>query len=457
MSPEREQYRSILLAALLLPDRKKTATAMRRGIIQRQGRQSEASRLQIVPGLGSPLPRPRRLAKAKRDQLERMMDFSPLGGGMRHLYATATLCLACSSSLPPRLWKQVQQGARRDGSNPSGGASAPSASGSGSSEQLFLTRCCGRPICPSCLTSNPRLARYNPCLACLGGVGAIDSGKAGSSLTVREPQQVASNVDGAVRDEDVFVVGDEEDEEVPDVHDGEAVAVSNTTATPNDRPTEAAGPPIISDDIHKADEPPNTIQSDPGRYYIRPDDTLLGISLRLGVDARTLCKLNNLPPSTLRTTPHLLHTRTFLALPQSHSQLASGISPEEEAQQTRVRAQVAFQRVTKETDWGIAQAYVALAEDSDSEPDVTSLKLEGAEKKSQQGIGRAARTRTALEERAVDRYLDDDEWERQERAKGRGVHIQRLRVGGPPQPSLATTGRGGGKAELLFGWWRRLG
>jgi len=85
--------------------------------------------------------------------------------------------------------------------------------------------------------------------------------------------------------------------------------------------------------------------------------------------------------------------------------------------------------VTKETDWGIAQAYVALAEDSDSEPDVTSLKQLEGEKSSQQGT---ARTRTTVEERAVDRYLDDDEWERRERAEGRGVHIQRLPVGGPP-------------------------
>jgi len=35
----------------------------------------------------------------------------------------------------------------------------------------------------------------------------------------------------------------------------------------------------------------------------------------------------------------------------------------------------------------------------------------------------------SLEERALDRYLEDDEWERHERAEGRGVHIQRLPVG----------------------------
>ncbi|KAH9063868.1 hypothetical protein EDB87DRAFT_1541379, partial [Lactarius vividus] len=60
------------------------------------------------------------------------------------------LCLACSSSLPPRL-----------------------AASLGQSPELFFTRCCGRPICPSCLTANPRLARYNPCLLCLGGMGAV--------------------------------------------------------------------------------------------------------------------------------------------------------------------------------------------------------------------------------------------------------------------------------------------
>ena len=88
-----------------------------------------------------------------------------------------------------------------------------------------------------------------------------------------------------------------------------------------------------------------------------------------------------------------------------------------------MRAQFSLQQVTKETDKNIAQAYVALAEDSDSEPDIASLKAEG-EKQSR----RVVQTTTTLEERALDRYLDDDEWERRERAEGRGVHIQRFPV-----------------------------
>ncbi|KAH8994966.1 hypothetical protein EDB92DRAFT_1848485 [Lactarius akahatsu] len=335
----------------------------------------------------------------------------------RESNAMETLCLACSSSLPPRLWKQFQDGRSRS-------TSASNSSGSvaslGQSPELFFTRCCGRPICPSCLTANPRLARYNPCLLCLGGMGAVDPRKVGRSLTARGQQAVAFNVDGAVRDEDVFVVGDEDSEEhVLETSDKEAVQFPSTTAPLNTLPIELTRQPghdIAGAPRGDSKELPDGNQVSPGRYYIRPDDTLLGISLRLGINGRALCKLNNLPPSTLNTTPYLLHTRTFLVLPESHLQHAtSAPSAEEDARQTRVRAQIALQRVTKETDWGIAQAYVALAEDSDSEPDVMSLKLEG--EKSQWGNGRAPRR--TLEERAVDLYLDDDEWECREIAEGR--------------------------------------
>ena len=167
---------------------------------------------------------------------------------------------------------------------------------------------------------------------------------------------------------------------------------------------------------------------------------------------RTLCKLNDLPPSTLRTTPHLLHTRTFLVLPHPHSQHATNDipRPEKEAQRERERAQVAFQRVTKETDDGIAQAYVALAEDSYSGPDVLPLKAEG-EKVSR----RVDWAKHTVEEWAVDRYWDDDEWERRERAEGRGVYIQRVPTGGP-QAGMATANRDGEKAGKV-GWWQRWG
>jgi hypothetical protein len=204
---------------------------------------------------------------------------------------TAPLCLACSSSLPPRLWKRTAEQHQRQQGTQSGQTSS-SASGSSDSELLFLTRCCGRPICPSCLTSNPRLARYNPCLACLGGVGAVGTKKLQGQ---QHPLAMASNVDGAVRDEDVFVLGDEdEDGASSESDDGEAGKASGAAPPPYEgaRPPEPdvqvrpyAEPDKL--DGPTASEPTDNNQGSPGRYYIRPDDTLLGISLRLGVEVST--------------------------------------------------------------------------------------------------------------------------------------------------------------------------
>lgn len=192
-------------------------------------------------------------------------------------------------------------------------------------------------------------------------MGAVDPGKVDRSL--RGPQQAVFNVDGAVRDEDVFVVGDEDGDEQTletSLSDGEAVQIPGPTAPPNTLPTELTRHPEldVTGTPHGAsEEPPDDKQAHPGRYYIRPDDTLLGISLRLGINGRILCKLNDLPPSTLNTTPYLLHTRAFLVLPESHSQHATSVpSAQEDARETRVRAGIALQRVTKETDWGVVQA-----------------------------------------------------------------------------------------------------
>ena len=197
--------------------------------------------------------------------------------------ASAPLCLACSSSLPPRLWKRTLESAKN------GSAASSSFSGGSTDSELFLTQCCGRPICPSCVTSNPRLVRYNPCLACLGGLGAVSSEK-----VLHGKPQVPSNLDGAVRDEDVFVVGDEDedDDEAPEMHDGEAAKAAGEIPPPS----EVAQPPKPDISLeHRADsipsdKVPDDNQGSPGRYHIRPDDTLLGISLRLGIDVSTTYK-----------------------------------------------------------------------------------------------------------------------------------------------------------------------
>ena len=68
----------------------------------------------------------------------------------------------------------------------------------------------------------------------------------------------------------------------------------------------------------------------------------------------------------------------------------------------RERAEKRFQFVTKEIDWRIAKAYVALAEDED---DSTKTK------ESAETIRRPVSEQHALEAKAVDQYLDDGEWE----------------------------------------------
>jgi hypothetical protein len=122
------------------------------------------------------------------------------------------------------------------------------------------------------------LVRYNPCLACLGGVGAVGPEKV--TLLLRGEDQVASsNVDGAVRDEDVFIVGDEDEDEASETHDGEAAKAPGRIPWPS----EVVEPPKPDISVRLAASGEGN-QSKPGRYYIRSDDTLLGISLRLGVD-----------------------------------------------------------------------------------------------------------------------------------------------------------------------------
>lgn len=93
---------------------------------------------------------------------------------------------------------------------------------------------------------------------------------------------------------------------------------------------------------------------------------------------------------------------------------SSSADPEREARRARERAEKRFQTTTKETDWRIAKAYVALAEDVEQ----SSLGKEGANGKK--------RIESTTEERATNQYLDDEEWEAREREEGRGVQISKF-------------------------------
>ncbi|KAI5982264.1 hypothetical protein EDD15DRAFT_2181179 [Pisolithus albus] len=306
----------------------------------------------------------------------------------------ANLCLACSSSLPPK------------------------------AQDVFITRCCARPICPACLSSNPRLGRYNPCLSCLGGTAVVSASSSSRRLShsLAASEKNAINVDGALRDNDMFVLGDDDEEEN---HNAEHKPPGDT-GTPNIKTSPShltPHEPIIdytsSSQIPTGPGPPSeqtssSYEAVPPLYHLKRGDTLQGIALRLNLNGHELCRLNNLPMSTLTTTPHLLHTRTSIRLPPGtrlqHSSAPISVDPEAQDRAARERAEKRLQVVAGEADWRVAKAYVALADDPEADVlfDAKCKEL-GTDVN---GSG--------LEARALDMYLEDEEWEKEQRKVGVG-------------------------------------
>ncbi|KAG9076771.1 hypothetical protein FRC06_009325 [Ceratobasidium sp. 370] len=294
---------------------------------------------------------------------------------------TVLLCLACSQSLYIK-----------------------------AADLYFRTPCCERVICDRCLSKNARLRRYNPCLSCLGGVGLVQSTSEDRRSRSQQKQVVQHGRDN---DAETFVLGDDEDED-------EAGGQVPEQGVSKPQPEEAVQPldaNTTPDQIQPDASPESFNPSSPASstYYIKSRDTITGIALRYGVDPRQLCRLNKLPTSTLTTTPHLLHTRTTLQLPPgSRAPSPPPLDLQERLEaRTRERAGRAFQAITKETDWGIAQTYVALL-DVDDESGMKEGKRRMVDSKSKEG-------RHAL---AVDSYLDDNAWEEEQRRAGLPPRIE---------------------------------
>lgn len=135
-------------------------------------------------------------------------------------------------------------------------SSPPSAAAARSS--LIETKCCGRSICGTCIGEKGRAARWDPCLFC--------SSRPRSSGT------------GGDKDGGPFVLGDDEDED--DVVANGQVDPEKGGARAGEQATEA-----------DLDASPAEEQPAPGsaiRHIVRKGDTLIGISLKYGVDVSPL-------------------------------------------------------------------------------------------------------------------------------------------------------------------------
>ncbi|KAH9481612.1 hypothetical protein JR316_0006139 [Psilocybe cubensis] len=279
----------------------------------------------------------------------------------------------------------------------------------------------------------------------------------------------SSNLDGSLRDQDTFILGDDDDEDdVLTTYDG-GIRVRDSGAPPPytsicEHPSGAVAPPQTSHVQHPSDSTnpdpnaspnsrmvtmsANSTKATPYKYYLDRKDTLQGLSLRFGIDGHEICRMNKLPPSVLRTTPHLLHTRSFLLLPPSakpHPSLTLSTAEEEalEAKLVRERAEKKLQTLTKEADWRIAKAYVALADDCQVQEDFSSKRKEMGFAKGNVQTASASKL-DGLEALAAAHYLDDEEWEAEERRAGRDVQVLRLPAPDSNQ-AQATNGQ----------WWGR--
>jgi hypothetical protein len=82
--------------------------------------------------------------------------------------------------------------------------------------------------------------------------------------------------------------------------------------------------------------------------------------------------------------------------------------------------------VTKEIDWRVAKAYVALASNPEFQEDPASTSKESFDKKVPNPKSTPTKLSAGIESRAVDMYLEDEEWEQNELNAGRYPHIPKF-------------------------------
>ena len=136
------------------------------------------------------------------------------------------------------------------------------------------------------------------------------------------PDDVPKNVDGGVHDDDVFAIGDdiEEDDSEDDSESRSIRKLAESGGGPaeNDNLNLHPNPPLVdtpSSPNTETQESGSLLEDDtlstssgPPKYYIRPGDTLIGISLKFGIDVSIYLQCHSsLVPIILAVHCQLIH------------------------------------------------------------------------------------------------------------------------------------------------------
>ncbi|WRT69386.1 uncharacterized protein IL334_006370 [Kwoniella shivajii] len=332
-------------------------------------------------------------------------------------------CQTCSSELPPHLFRQA-----------------------------FITPCCSSPICNGCISRNPRLKEYIPCLRC-GDPRTVELKGAACRIGKERPivndngssnriNQRESEIIGGTG-EVVFEVGEDEEEEEEEEEEGELPpnyedihpsqskeiqVVETTHQIQPDREGHISREGVenihghVDEDVDEDDEALETVEI---THQIQRGDTLLSIARKYATDPHDLLTLNSLPPSALSTHPRILHTRKSIIInrrqiPLSKLPLSQRLNPitaededekenqkdkEEREKQKQLKR---FQLLTKNTDDQIANTYLSLSE-LDENKDISHFTGSGETLDGKKMII----DKSNREERALESFFEDDEWEKQ--------------------------------------------
>ncbi|KAJ9099317.1 hypothetical protein QFC21_004198 [Naganishia friedmannii] len=335
---------------------------------------------------------------------------------------TAEVCLTCSAPCPSTVF----------------------------TNKTFITPCCDRPICVACITRNPRIVEYVPCLWCGEGVGVVSSTKGKRRVVLRSGVEGGSIGEGG----EVFVLGDEDGDGEEEGGDGSPPPAYQETG-----PTKSN---IAADNANGISTPTtaNVLDdscSTPGfemnhtppaqatrKHRVRKGETVRSLALSYKIDPYLLAKTNGLPYTSLTTHPGVLQTRREVLVPCSAS--GGGQAEDDDPAEVVSLGVERFQLITKETDPWVARTYVAIhssssaetlspaadppSDDHDYEQKISGEKSmlvgDGGEKEKSTRPGEGTSRGDGVAG-AIEMFYADEEWESAAAPSGASGRLSRVR------------------------------